>query len=46
LRSIPTDILSGVAEDAPVILGRDALFPFKISFDPRQRLITFATSER
>jgi hypothetical protein len=46
LRGIPTDILSGVAEDAPVILGRDALFPFKISFDPRQRLITFATSER
>lgn len=46
LRGIPTDILSGVAQDAPVILGRDALYPFKISFDPRRRLIAFATGER
>jgi len=46
LRGIPTDILSGVAADAPVILGRDALYPFKISFDPRRRLITFASSEK
>jgi hypothetical protein len=46
LRSIPTDILSGVAADAPVILGRDALYPFKISFDPRRRLIAFVASER
>ncbi|HXL81856.1 MAG TPA: hypothetical protein VN951_13345, partial [Pyrinomonadaceae bacterium] len=46
LRGIPTDILSGVAVDAPIILGRDALYPFKISFDPRRKLITFASSER
>ncbi|MFN2498864.1 MAG: aspartyl protease family protein [Pyrinomonadaceae bacterium] len=46
LRGIPTDILSGVADDAPIILGRAALYPFKISFDPSRRLIAFATSER
>ncbi len=46
LRGVPTDILLGTAGDAPLILGRDALYPFKISFDPRQRLIAFAPSER
>ncbi|HBB88111.1 MAG TPA: hypothetical protein DC047_10885 [Blastocatellia bacterium] len=46
LRGIPTDIISGGAADAPVILGRDALYPFKISFYPRRRLIEFAPSER
>lgn len=46
LRGIPTDVLSGAKEDAPVILGRDALYPFKISFDPSRRLIAFATSKR
>ena len=44
LRRIPTDILSHTSEDAPVILGRDALYPFKISFDPSRRLIAFAAS--
>ena len=44
LRRIPTDILFGVHEDAPLILGRDALYPFKISFDPRRRLIAFVAS--
>jgi hypothetical protein len=44
LRGIPTDILSRVDDDAPVILGRDALYPFKITFDPRRRLIEFVTS--
>lgn len=44
LRGIPTDILSDVEDDAPVILGRDALYPFKITFDPRRRLIEFVTS--
>jgi hypothetical protein len=44
LRGIPTDILSQVDTDAPVILGRDALYPFKITFDPRRRLIEFVTS--
>jgi hypothetical protein len=46
LRRIPTDILFGVEKGAPVILGRDALYPFKISFDPQKRLIQFvATAE-
>jgi len=41
LRRIPTDLLFGVDKNAPVILGRDALQPFKISFDPQRRLIQF-----
>jgi hypothetical protein len=41
LRGVPTDILFGVEGDAPVILGLDALRPFKITFDPRRRLIEF-----
>jgi hypothetical protein len=39
LRRIPTDLLSGAAAGAPVLLGRDALRPFEISFDPVSRLI-------
>ncbi len=46
LRRIPTDVLFGVDRDAPLILGRDALHPFKISFDPGRRLIAFRTSAR
>lgn len=46
LRRVPTDILFGVHDDAPVILGRDALYPFKITFDPRKRLIEFATAPK
>jgi predicted aspartyl protease len=46
LRGIPTDIVSGAAADVPVILGRDALYPFRMSFNPRRRLIEFSTSER
>jgi hypothetical protein len=42
LRRVPTDILFGVEKDAPVILGRDALYPFRITFDPSGRLIEFA----
>ena len=41
LRRVPTDILYGVESEAPVILGRDALRPFKITFDPRRLLIEF-----
>jgi predicted aspartyl protease len=41
LRRVPTDILFGIDDDAPVILGRDALYPFKITFDPRRRTIEF-----
>jgi predicted aspartyl protease len=39
LRRIPTDLLTGAASGAPVLLGRDALRPFEISFDPLSRLI-------
>jgi hypothetical protein len=39
LRGVPTDILTGVAGDTPVILGRDALYPFRITFDPTAKLI-------
>ena len=46
LRSVPTDILFGIEDDAPVILGRDVLYPFKITFNPKRRLIEFTTSER
>jgi aspartyl protease len=46
LQRVPTDILFGVEDDAPVILGRDVLYPFKMTFDPQRRLIEFATSER
>ena len=44
LRRIPTDILFGVDKGAPVILGRNALYPFKISFDPQKRLIQFVAA--
>lgn len=47
LRRIPTDILLGVNKSAPTILGRDALYPFRMSFDPKRRMIEFvATSPR
>jgi hypothetical protein len=46
LRRVPTDILFGVHDDAPVILGRDVLYPFKITFDPRRRLIEFVTAPK
>jgi hypothetical protein len=39
LRRVPTDLLSGTASGAPVLLGREALRPFEISFDPASRLI-------
>lgn len=42
LRNIPTDLLSGASAASPVILGRDALRPFELTFDPLNRLIRFA----
>ncbi len=39
LRGVPTDLLVRAEKGAPVILGRDALRPFRISFDPVNRLI-------
>jgi hypothetical protein len=46
LRGVPTDVLSGVAPGTPIILGRRALFPFRITFDPVARLIAFEPTER
>lgn len=42
LRKVPTDLLAGVEKDAPILLGRDALYPFRLTFDPVQRLIEIA----
>ncbi|HKV35657.1 MAG TPA: hypothetical protein VJP89_15075, partial [Pyrinomonadaceae bacterium] len=45
LNGVPSDVLSGVAPGTPNILGRRALFPFKITFDPQARLISFEPTE-
>lgn len=45
LRNIPTDLLSGTAAGTPLILGRDALYPFRITFDPSASLIAIEPSE-
>ena len=39
LRGVPTDLLLRAEKGAPVILGRDALRPFRLTFDPLSRLI-------
>ena len=46
LNKVPTDVLTGVAAGTPIILGRGALFPFKITFDPASRLIAFEPTEQ
>ena len=46
LNGVPTDVLSGVARGTPIILGRRALFPFRITFDPAARLISFEPTEQ
>ena len=45
LNGVPSDVLTGVAPGTPLILGRRALFPFKITFDPSSRLIAFEPTE-
>jgi hypothetical protein len=45
LNNVPTDVLTGVAPGTPIILGRRALFPFRITFDPASRLISFEPTE-
>jgi Aspartyl protease len=45
LNGVPTDVLIGVAPGTPIILGRGALFPFRITFDPASRLIAFEPAE-
>ena len=39
LRGVPTDLLLGVKTGSPILLGRDALRPFQLTFDPVNRLI-------
>jgi predicted aspartyl protease len=39
LQGIPTDILQGARAGSPILLGRDALRPFRLTFDPINRLI-------
>jgi predicted aspartyl protease len=39
LRGIPTDLLPSARAGSPILLGRDALRPFRLSFDPIARLI-------
>lgn len=46
LNGVPTDVVTGVAAGTPIILGRRALFPFRITFDPVARLISFEPAER
>ncbi len=42
LRKVPTDLLSGASTASPILLGRDGLRPFRLTFDPVNRLIEFA----
>lgn len=44
LENVPTDVLNGTEKGAPVILGRDALYPFRLTFDPVRRLIEIVPS--
>jgi predicted aspartyl protease len=41
LGSVPTDVITGTGPDHPLLLGRDALRPFEVVFDPVNRLIAF-----
>ena len=45
LRGVPTDLLVRAEKGAPVILGRDALRPFRLTFDPVNRLVMLAPAE-
>ncbi len=42
LRGVPTDLITGAHAGAPILLGRDALQPFQLTFDPLNRLIRIA----
>jgi len=46
LRRIPTDLVTGAERGAPALLGRAALRPFRLSFDPISRLIEIAPVAR
>lgn len=46
LRNIPTDVISGAEAGAPTLLGLSALRPFRLVFDPVNRLIEIAPVDR
>ena len=46
LKNIPTDVISGAEAGAPTLLGLSALRPFRLVFDPVNRLIEIAPSSR
>lgn len=46
LRNIPTDVISGAEAGAPTLLGLSALRPFRLVFDPVNRLIEIAPASR
>ena len=46
LRDVPTDLVTGAASDTPIIIGRRALYPFKLTFDPAAQLIAFEPTSR
>lgn len=45
LRRVPTDLLLRAEKGAPVLLGRDALRPFRLTFDPLHRLVMLEPAE-
>ena len=45
LNKVPTEVLTGVAPGTPIIIGRRALFPFRLTFDPVSRLIAIEPAE-
>ncbi|MDQ3685678.1 MAG: aspartyl protease family protein [Acidobacteriota bacterium] len=44
LRGVPTDFLLNAEAGAPILLGRDALRPFHLTFDPLSQLIQIRPS--
>lgn len=46
LKNIPTDVISGAEAGAPTLLGLSALRPFRLVFDPVNRLIEIAPTSR
>ena len=46
LKNVPTDVISGGEAGAPTLLGLSALRPFRLVFDPVNRLIEITPSSR
>jgi hypothetical protein len=45
LNKVPTEVLTGIAPGTPIIIGRGALFPFRLTFDPVSRLIAIEPAD-